>query len=329
MSSTSSLIWQNKDLTPSQKFVLLAIADEPKCTIKIICNKTGSSERWVRQSIKELSQLNLISTKAQNKSHVYEPSAYLNKGTSEAYADVSALHAYPKNDAHRTHARVVDNNTYSTSGSGKVLCTNHSNNNILIFKSTTVRSSNTRVNPKPMDTPPMQQRITQDEEKYKSLSPSKKDVNLYRLLSAFKAHVSSTLCITLIDDRRSPYRENGGRLTYELEDLWRKTLRKYLVDYQIDFEELVKRVERLGKYIGQRKPIQLKDRQMSFLEFLTSKHRYFEKWMAVALTDPGCEIKPETKRETIKTLETIEEKIAAQEAMKIFNEKFKVALQIA
>lgn len=333
MSGINSLIWNKKDLTPHQKFILLAIADHRSCTIKVICNKTGSSERWVRQCIKDLIKLRLIRVQSQQNVHTYAPSAELYNDTHEVSAEVSALRAYPKNDSHRTHARVVDNNIYTTSGSGKVLCTNTSTNNILIFKSTNVRSSNTRVNPNSMDIPPMQQRIIDDEEKYKSLSPSEKEMNLYRLLSAFKRHVSPSLCITLIDDRRSPYRENGGRLTHELEDLWRSTLRKYLIDYQIKFDELLYRIERLGKYIGQRKPIQLKDRQMSFLEFLTSKHRYFEKWMAIALTDPSCEIKETQKKEMerpIKTAtETQEERLVALEAMRILKEKFKVGLQIA
>lgn len=332
MRSITSVIWQNKELTPHEKFVLLAIADEPFCTIKVICDKTGLSERWVRNCIKQLTQLCLIHMQKKDHTHTYAHTSYLNKGTNELSAGFSALRSDQESHAQRTHARVVDNNIHSTSGSGKVLYTNFCNSNVLIFKSTSVCSSNTRVNPIAMKSPPMQQRINQDDEKYKRLTPHEREKNLYRLLFSFKRHVSPHLCITLVEDRRSPYRENGGRLTHELEELWRKTLYKYRADYQVKYDELLRRVEKLGRYIGQRKPFQLHNRKMSFLEFLTSKHRYFEKWMAIALTDPTCEIPIETipiqtKKEARNP--TQEEQEAAREAFSVLNKKFNVSLQIA
>lgn len=330
MNNITSSIWQKRGLTPHQKFVLLAIADDPLCTVKIIYEKTGLSERWVRQCIKELINLRLIRMQNNNNIHTYAPNAELNKRTLDLSAEHIALCAYPKSAAHRTQARVVDNNTYSTSGSGKVLGTNSSDNNILIFKNSNVHSSNTHENHSKMETRSMQQRIAQDEEKYKSLSPSERETNLYRLLFAFKRHVSPGLCITMVDDRRSPYREAGGRLTHELEELWRNTLRRYMIDYQIKYEDLLKRVERLGRYVGQRKPIQLRDRKMSFLEFLTSKHRYFEKWMAVAITDPSCEEVNDTRPSItqIKTSISQEEYISGMEAISNLKKTLGIPLEL-
>ena len=112
-----------------------------------------------------------------------------------------------------------------------------------------------------------------------------KDENAQRALSAFMAHLNGRVGITLVACVHAACRANGGHLEQSQDVLWRKLLGGYMKKYNIDLPVILQRLDILSRYISQAKPIQLRDRIISFEEFISGRQPYLECWMSKTIAD--------------------------------------------
>jgi len=285
-----SPIWAIKNLSPGQRLVLLAIAENcdrsltATIGVKEIAFYTQLTPRSVSRHLADLKTKEMISIQhktTQNgqkqrseycllplRKHMEQQTLPLN--TCEA--DKSGiLNTCEADKSGRARVRVEYTNSGSGSGSGDI-------NNLIFSKSTSVINSSSEIISK-------SEKMDTVERKKEGHSRDQKRENLYAALKAFRANLNNRLGISLVFCDQACCSANQGHLTPSLERLWGDILRQHIMEYKINLPEMLRRLSVLGAYIGQRKPLQLRDRTMSFAEFLQSPHNHFSKWMMEALAE--------------------------------------------
>jgi len=316
-----SPIWAIKNLSAGQRLVLLAIAENCDRTltatmgVKQIAFYTQFTPRSVSRHLADLKNKGMIFIKHKTttngqkqcseysllplRKHMEQQTLPLNTCEADKSGILNTCEA-DKSGRARTRVEYTNSGSGSEFGSG-------SSNNLIFSKSTSVINSSIQFISKSekMDT------VEQKKERH---ATDKKRNNLYEALKAFRANLNNRLGMTLVSCNEACCSANQGHLTPSLERQWGEVLRQHTKEYKIDLPEMLRRLSVLGAYIGQRKPLQLRDRTMSFAEFLESPHNHFSKWMMEALAENTFRENTYVERRTIHREHSEEER---RENMKI------------
>lgn len=116
-------------------------------------------------------------------------------------------------------------------------------------------------------------------------------IELYRLLFAFKEASGDSLGLGHLIKEECLPESIPGRLKQVVEDKWKEWLKQYAKENQIGLEKLREHLVALGEYMKQRKPLQIRDKNLSLEELLLRPH-WISFWMQEALSKESVPCKP-------------------------------------
>jgi len=108
-------------------------------------------------------------------------------------------------------------------------------------------------------------------------------IQAYSLLFDFYDACKGSLGVDFVKNETDPKEIKLGAIAQQTEQAWIGWMKQYAQKRKIGWKELRERIIRMGRYMGDRKPFQLKTRNIS-LEEILDRPEWLERWMTESST---------------------------------------------